>query len=109
MTSKKSRAPTSLKLDLQTLKKMPEKPKSESSRGTPLLGYKLKETPLFVDEHLLVTSLELAHDYHFLLNNNVTHVINCVANNFPSKVVEGMTYLTLSMEDSMEQDLLEPI
>ena len=102
MTSKKTRAPMSLKLDLQTLKKLPEKPKSDCSRELPPLIYKQKDAPLFVDENLLVTSLELAHDSHFLLNNNVTHVINCVANNFPSALGNGLTYLDLAMQDSMD-------
>ena len=109
MTSKKTRAPTSLKLNLVSLKKLPEKPKSESSRGTPKLQLIASETPLFVDEYLLVTSLALAQDYHFLLNNNVTHVINCVSNSFPTERIENITYLNLAMEDSMEQDLLDPV
>ena len=109
MTTKKTRAPTSLKLNLASFKDLPEKPKSESSRSSLPLHLGVKDAPLHVDSKLMVTSLALAQDSHFLLNNNVTHVINCVSNHFLPQPQEGIAYLNLSMQDSLEQDLLEPI
>jgi hypothetical protein len=109
MTSKKLRAPTSLKLNINSLKLKPEKSKSDSARSYPHLDLISVDRPLIVDEYMIVTSLAVAQDYHFLLNNNVTHVINCVSSSFPSEQFEGITYLNLSMQDSMEQDLVDPI
>lgn len=109
MTSKKSRAPTALKLNLLDLKLIKGKSKSDTCHTMYPSLLETKEKPLIVDQNMIVTSLALANDTNFLLNNNVTHVINCVSNNFPSNQVGTISYLHLSMRDSMDQDLLEPV
>lgn len=52
---------------------------------------------------------KLAQDERFLKQNKITHVVNCVAQAFPSPTHLGIQYLDLSLNDSMDQDLTQPI
>ena len=106
---KRSRAVPSLKLDLGAGTKSKSAEYSIARSNLVNGEQKGKDVPLIIDEHVIVTSLKLAQDIDFLKSQQVTHVINCVSQTFETAQVPNITYLNLSLNDSLDQGLLDPV
>lgn len=64
-----------------------------------------------ITENIYLSSYKTSTDYHYLKENNFTHIINCAggSNTFSPVYFEDFSYLTLHMRDDCACDIEEKV
>ena len=106
MSAKKSRAPPSLKLNLSADSFSNQHPARQSEPLCEQSFLSRENRYLTIDDRVMITGVKHAQDLQFLQKNQSTHVVNCVAQVFPSPHYSAFHYLDLAMNDSLDQDLM---
>ena len=90
MRSKKSRAPQTLRLNLDNQTPILNNFKTFSPQVQATQQFLSIDSLLKVDEHVWTSGVKLAQDERFLKQNKITHVVNCVSQGFPSPSYLGI-------------------